>query len=119
MCAKKSDKHLAAAANQHLEASIDKSKIFDDASSEKDEDIDLDKISDDALENMLAAEEQELEAESAKTQEVDAPSIFSDEQDIKSPHYNDRILDATQIYLTEIGFSPLLTAEEEVHYATL
>jgi len=27
--------------------------------------------------------------------------------------------DATQLYLSEIGFSPLLTAEEEVHYATL
>lgn len=28
-----------------------------------------------------------------------------------------RVLDATQIYLSEIGFSPLLTAEEEVFYA--
>jgi RNA polymerase nonessential primary-like sigma factor len=27
--------------------------------------------------------------------------------------------DATQIYLSEIGFSPLLSAEEEVHYARL
>ncbi len=30
---------------------------------------------------------------------------------------NLRVLDATQIYLSEIGFSPLLTAEEEVFYA--
>jgi len=28
-------------------------------------------------------------------------------------------LDATQMYLNEIGFSPLLTAEEEVHFARL
>ena len=28
-------------------------------------------------------------------------------------------LDATQIYLSEIGFSPLLTAEEEVYYSRL
>lgn len=28
-----------------------------------------------------------------------------------------RVLDVTQIYLSEIGFSPLLTAEEEVFYA--
>lgn len=30
-----------------------------------------------------------------------------------------RVMDATQIYLSEIGFSPLLSAEEEVHYARL
>lgn len=30
-----------------------------------------------------------------------------------------RSLDATQLYLNEIGFSPLLSAEEEVHYAKL
>ncbi len=30
-----------------------------------------------------------------------------------------RALDATQLYLNEIGFSPLLSAEEEVHYARL
>ncbi|MCH9690242.1 MAG: RNA polymerase sigma factor RpoS [Gammaproteobacteria bacterium] len=29
-----------------------------------------------------------------------------------------KVMDATQMYLSEIGFSPLLTAEEEVHYAT-
>lgn len=28
-----------------------------------------------------------------------------------------RNLDATQLYLSEIGFSPLLTAEEEVYYS--
>jgi len=31
----------------------------------------------------------------------------------------DSHLDATRIYLSEIGFSPLLTAEEEVHFARL
>lgn len=30
-----------------------------------------------------------------------------------------KMMDATQLYLSEIGFSPLLSAEEEVHYATL
>lgn len=29
------------------------------------------------------------------------------------------VFDPTQLYLSEIGFSPLLTAEEEVHYARL
>ncbi|TWH64733.1 RNA polymerase RpoS-like sigma 38 subunit [Azomonas agilis] len=32
---------------------------------------------------------------------------------------NSRSLDATQLYLSEIGFSPLLSAAEEVHYARL
>ena len=30
-----------------------------------------------------------------------------------------KTMDATQLYLNEIGFSPLLSAEEEVHYAKL
>lgn len=33
--------------------------------------------------------------------------------------YTSKVMDATQIYLGEIGFSPLLNAEEEVHYARL
>ena len=31
----------------------------------------------------------------------------------------DTQLDATRLYLSEIGFSPLLSAEEEVHYARM
>ena len=31
----------------------------------------------------------------------------------------DRSLDATQLYLNEIGYSPLLTADEEKYYARL
>ena len=31
----------------------------------------------------------------------------------------DRDMDATRLYLSEIGFSPLLTAEEEVYFARL
>lgn len=34
-------------------------------------------------------------------------------------HSGQKQLDATQLYLNEIGFSPLLSAEEEVHYARL
>jgi len=32
---------------------------------------------------------------------------------------HDQALDATQLYLNEIGFSPLLSAEEEVHFARM
>lgn len=32
---------------------------------------------------------------------------------------NEKITDPTQLYLNEIGFSPLLTAEEEVHFGRL
>ncbi|MBA2648604.1 MAG: RNA polymerase sigma factor RpoS [Legionella sp.] len=54
-------------------------------------------------------------------QEEDVPNL-SDEVIFSSypvgKHAN-KAMDATQLYLGEIGFSPLLTAEEEVHYATL
>lgn len=41
---------------------------------------------------------------------------------VDSPKFEktlDRAMDATQLYLSEIGFSPLLTAVEEVHYSKL
>ncbi len=41
----------------------------------------------------------------------DAESIIPDDDD------NQKNLDATQLYLNEIGFSPLLSAEEEVFFA--
>lgn len=63
------------------------------------------------------------------------PDIMLDELDVsarpspaktapvssKQPKHIDynKALDATQLYLNEIGFSPLLTPEEEVHFARL
>tara|TARA_R110001592_G_scaffold87103_3_gene257171 strand:- start:839 stop:1804 length:966 start_codon:yes stop_codon:yes gene_type:complete len=41
-----------------------------------------------------------------------APERFAADSSYKA-------MDATQLYLNEIGFSPLLSAEEEVHYARL
>ncbi len=38
---------------------------------------------------------------------------------VKSTDRFQRTLDATQLYLNEIGFSPLLTPEEEVYYARM
>lgn len=48
--------------------------------------------------------------------EEDLVSELEDEMD-SFQNTTQRVLDATQIYLSEIGFSPLLTAEEEVFYA--
>ncbi len=53
-------------------------------------------------------EEAEVEDEVAEAEGHYAPGEIPDGQ-----------MDATRLYLSEIGFSPLLTAEEEVHYARL
>lgn len=58
---------------------------------------------------------------------VELPFIDKEPFEIESIPFNtenkndkqDELLGATQIYLNEIGFSALLTAEEEVHYARL
>lgn len=39
------------------------------------------------------------------------------EEELLSQGASQRVLDATQLYLGEIGYSPLLTAEEEVYFA--
>jgi RNA polymerase nonessential primary-like sigma factor len=60
----------------------------------------------------------------ALSEENDAPLPTAKSRHSTSPKqhkYIDytRALDATQLYLNEIGFSPLLTPEEEVHFARL
>ncbi|OWJ96580.1 RNA polymerase sigma factor RpoS [Pseudomonas sp. A46] len=60
----------------------------------------------------------------ALSEESDAPLPTAKSRHSTSPKqhkYIDytRALDATQLYLNEIGFSPLLTPEEEVHFARL
>jgi len=52
-----------------------------------------------------------------KAASAGSPKATSSKQH-KFIDYN-RALDATQLYLNEIGFSPLLTPEEEVHFARL
>ncbi|RUO57861.1 RNA polymerase sigma factor RpoS [Pseudidiomarina insulisalsae] len=57
------------------------------------------------------------EAEKAAADSADDDSEF--EEIIASRANYQKKMDATQLYLSEIGFSPLLTAEEEVHFARL
>lgn len=70
-------------------------KIIDNDDADYDADVEQDAVEDEAI-----TDEQETVLED---EILSAPS--------------QRSLDVTQMYLGEIGFSPLLTAEEEVHYA--
>ena len=59
-----------------------------------------------------ALEKGEVDVELTEVEEIPLTSL--------SRHKSlSKAMDATQLYLSEIGFSPLLSAEEEVHYATL
>jgi RNA polymerase nonessential primary-like sigma factor len=61
--------------------------------------------------------DEELEThEEEEVQEVAAEVEETISDELMVPELN-KVMDATQLYLGEIGFSPLLTAEEEVYYA--
>ncbi|AEY02771.1 RNA polymerase sigma factor RpoS [Oceanimonas sp. GK1] len=68
-------------------------------------------IHDDAETNTI----NNTEVEPAEQEIQDAELDAQEEEVLSAP--SQRSLDVTQLYLGEIGFSPLLTAEEEVHYA--
>lgn len=75
---------------------------------------------DDSDINEVDISEIDLSVEIDAPQELLADIIEIDPEDNqREHHYSNHMLDATQIYLNEIGFSPLLTAKEEVEYATL
>ena len=68
---------------------------------------------------------EELEDEGYSVEDSDTDDVMASDSD--DDHAEERFaadtsgrtLDATQMYLSEIGFSPLLSAEEEIHYARL
>lgn len=68
------------------------------------EEFEYDNASETTIDNELEKSSSTTEGKTAVREEFDASS---------------KSLDATQLYLGEIGFSPLLTAEEEVLYLLL
>ena len=81
------------------------------------EDISLDIESDDLLEILEAPIDDAADAIILNNQDDDL-----DAADFPAYIQNKRmakVMDATQIYLSEIGFSPLLNAEEEIYYSKL
>lgn len=71
--------------------------------------------------DLLLEEESEL---GDLTEKLEDDSTLDSLEELEIPTFGKgknmvKAMDATQLYLSEIGFSPLLDAEEEVHYATL
>ncbi|OAN12600.1 RNA polymerase sigma factor RpoS [Photobacterium jeanii] len=68
------------------------------------------------IENFDFDENMEMDATEIETK-AEAENAAADEVELSRYGNTQKALDATQLYLGEIGFSPLLTAEEEVLYA--
>ena len=69
------------------------------------------------LESLTLDDSIELNSLVTSTDNNSDTSASSEAADISKYETNTKALDATQLYLGEIGYSPLLTAEEEVLYA--
>lgn len=65
----------------------------------------------------LAAKSDEQDASEQQMQKIEADRPDPMEEILANQDEVQKNLDATQLYLGEIGFSPLLTAEEEVYFA--
>ena len=74
-----------------------------------------DGLNDDGVGSFVEDAENSLDA-SDEQQSVGASTVESRRKDDDTFY---KSIDATQLYLNEIGFSPLLKPEEEVHYARL
>lgn len=86
------------------------------------EDIDLE--SDTESDTDVLLDDDDEDPEDGEGQGIVDDAIDIDEEDIKEITSRNRrttvqrkVADATQLYLSEIGYSPLLSAEEEVYYS--
>lgn len=97
----------------------------------------MDSSGDDSIQPEIEDKVEDLEFDYLEVEEDLDPEIAEEPVEAEmevAPDFNDReafpsyqshgkrmarAMDATQIYLNEIGFSPLLSAEEEVYYARL
>ena len=74
-------------------------------------------MDDDDVKNMGADEEEDFDDVEEMSEETGGKDDSSDQTDFTAGTIPQGDLDATRLYLSEIGFSPLLTAEEEVYFA--
>lgn len=81
-----------------------------DVKKDDDEEIDV-------LESDIELDQQDLEQDMETATVEAAPDDGPDKVEYVAGAIPEGDLDATRMYLSEIGFSPLLTAEEEVYYA--
>ena len=84
-------------------------------------DLDDDSLDMDLIEDLIVADDNE-EMLLPDEEKIDLSTDFNDENAFPTYQTGKRLakaMDATQLYLSEIGFSPLLTAQEEVHYSRL
>jgi RNA polymerase nonessential primary-like sigma factor len=76
-------------------------------------------IENDAVLEDLDDQDLSLNEDQTDSEEVQEKTEVTDNLKGKTAEASDAQMDATRLYLNEIGISKLLTAEEEVHYARL
>lgn len=100
--------------NKHTDMDTDVAEpsLNEEEAWSEDMDINEENIADDAADDLLI-EPEAIEAVQEEHGVEEFGRAFADDN-----RYT-KAMDATQIYLSEIGFSPLLSAEEEGHFARL